>query len=176
MKSVGETAESAETNEKLGSGVPIALIVMLFALMFQFNSARRVTLTFMTIPLIIIGAPVSLMLTGQPLSFFAILGMISLAGIIINNAIVLIDQIDIERETLELREAVIVASQKRLSPILLTSLTTVFGLLPMAMAGGALFEPMAALMIGGLSVASILTLFFVPCGYYLLFRGIKRSA
>lgn len=172
----GETAESAETNEKLGSGVPIALIVMLFALMFQFNSARRVTLTFMTIPLIIIGAPVSLMLTGQPLSFFAILGMISLAGIIINNAIVLIDQIDIERETLELREAVIVASQKRLSPILLTSLTTVFGLLPMAMAGGALFEPMAALMIGGLSVASILTLFFVPCGYYLLFRGIKRSA
>ena len=99
------------------------------------------------------------MITGEPLSFFATLGMISLAGIIINKAIVLIDQIDIERQSSELKEAVVLAAQKRVTPILLTSLTTVFGLLPMAITGGALFEPMASLMIGGLSVASILTLF-----------------
>ena len=166
----GETANSSEANEDLAAGAPLALMVMLFALMFQFNSARRVVLTFMTIPLIIIGAPMALLLTDRPLSFFAILGMISLAGIIINNAIVLIDQIDIERETMDLREAIVTASQKRLTPIMLTSFTTVFGLMPMAIAGGALFEPMAALMIGGLAVASILTLFFVPCGYYLLFK------
>ena len=166
----GETADSSEINEDLAAGVPLALMVMMFALMFQFNSARRVLLTFMTIPLIIIGAPMALLLTDRPLSLFAILGMISLAGIIINNAIVLIDQIDIERETMELRDAIVLASQKRLTPIMLTSLTTVFGLMPMAIAGGALFEPMAALMIGGLSVGSILTLFFVPCGYYLFFR------
>ena len=79
--------------------MPLALMVMLVALMFQFNSIRRVLLTFMTVPLIIIGAPLALLLTGRPLSFFAILGLISLAGIIINNAIVLIDQIDIERQT-----------------------------------------------------------------------------
>jgi multidrug efflux pump subunit AcrB len=166
----GETTNSSEVNAKLAGGLPLAFLVMLFALMYQFNSSRRVTLTLMTIPLIIIGAPMALLLTGHPLSFFAILGMIALAGIIINNAIVLIDQIDIERETLDVRQAVVVASQKRFRPIVLTSLTTVFGLLPMAIIGGALFEPMATLMIGGLTVGSILTLFFVPCGYYLFFR------
>lgn len=171
----GETKNSSEVNGKLGAGLPIALMVMLAALMFQFNSVRRVLLTFMTIPLIVIGAPIALLLTGQPMSFFATLGMISLAGIIINNAIVLIDQIDIERKSMALKEAVIAAAQKRVTPILLTSLTTVFGLMPMAIAGGALWEPMAALMIGGLSVASIITLFFVPGAYYLLFRFGEKS-
>lgn len=172
----GETQNSADVNDKLSAGIPVALLIMLIALMFQFNSIRRVLLTFMTIPLIIIGAPIALHLTNQPLSFFAILGMISLAGIIINNAIVLIDQIDIEREKLSLTEAVISAAQKRITPILLTSLTTVFGLAPMAIAGGALWEPMAALMIGGLAVASIISLFFVPSAYYLLFRfGDKKG-
>ena len=166
----GETKQSADVNGKLGAGLPIALMVMLGALMFQFNSVRKVLLTFMTIPLIVIGAPIALMITGQPLSFFGTLGMISLAGIIINNAIVLIDQIDIESQTMALKEAVISAAEKRVTPILLTSLTTVFGLMPMAIAGGALFEPMAALMIGGLAVASIITLIFVPSTYYLLFR------
>ena len=169
----GEVEDSAKVNDLLLGGMPLALMVMLTALVFQFNSARRVLLTFMTIPLVIIGAPIALMLTGRPLSFFAILGMISLAGIIINNAIVLIDQIDIERKTLELKEAVVEAAKKRFTPIMLTSLTTILGLMPMAIAGGALFEPMAALMIGGLAFASVLTLFFVPGTYYLLFGGYK---
>ncbi len=136
----------------------------------QFNSFRRTLLTLLTIPLILIGIPYGLLLTGQPLSFFGTLGIISLAGIIINNAIVLIDQIDIERETLDLRAAIISASQKRLRPILLTSATTILGLMPMALTGGALWKPMAVLMISGLALASILTLFFVPAGYFLLFR------
>lgn len=171
----GETENSADVNNLLLGGMPAALGIMLAALMFQFNSIRRVLLTFMTIPLIVIGAPIALLLTGEPLSFFAILGMISLAGIIINNAIVLIDQIDIERETLQLKEAVIEASKKRVTPILLTSLTTILGLMPMAINGGALFEPMATLMIGGLALSSLLTLFFVPGGYFMLFGGFSRS-
>jgi len=170
----GETENSAEVNALLAGGMPLALMVMLAALMFQFNSARRVLLTFMTVPLILIGAPFALILTNQPLSFFAILGMISLAGIIINNAIVLIDQIDIERETQDLKTAVVEASKKRVTPIMLTSLTTIFGLLPMAINGGALFEPMATLMIGGLLAASLVTLFFVPGSYYLFFGGVWR--
>ncbi len=169
----GEIEDSAKVNSLLLGGMPLALMVMLAALVFQFNSARRVLLTFMTIPLIIIGAPIALMVTGRPLSFFAILGMISLAGIIINNAIVLIDQIDLERETKELRDAVVEAAKKRFTPIMLTSLTTILGLMPMAIAGGALFEPMASLMIGGLAFASILTLFFVPGVYFMLFGGVK---
>jgi multidrug efflux pump subunit AcrB len=171
----GETENSSKVNNLLLGGMPAALGIMLAALMFQFNSVRRVLLTFMTIPLVVIGAPIALLATDEPLSFFAILGMISLAGIIINNAIVLIDQIDIERQTLPLKEAVVEASTKRVTPILLTSLTTILGLMPMAINGGALFEPMATLMIGGLAVSSLLTLFFVPGGYFMLFGGFSKS-
>ena len=95
--------------------------------------------------------------------------MIALVGIIINNAIVLIDQIDVERQSKALREAVVAAAKKRVTPITLTTLTTVLGLVPMAINGGALFEPMATLMIGGLLVGSFLALFLVPCAYYLFF-------
>lgn len=170
----GETENSSDVNNLLLGGMPAAISIMLIALIFQFNSMRRVLLTFMTIPLIIIGAPVALILSGKPLSFFAILGMISLAGIIINNAIVLIDQIDIERKTHALKKAIVEAAKKRVTPILLTSLTTILGLVPMAIGGGALFEPMATLMIGGLAFSSLLTLFFVPGGYFLLFGGYRK--
>jgi multidrug efflux pump subunit AcrB len=166
----GEIEKSAETNQRLAAGLPAALAVMVMAIVLQFNSFRRALLTFISIPLIFVGIPYGLLLTGQPLSFFGTLGIISLAGIIINNAIVLIDQIDIERETLELSDSIVAASQKRLRPILLTSATTVLGLLPMAVTGGALWQPMAVLMMSGLAVASALTLFFVPAVYYLLFR------
>lgn len=166
----GEISDAAETNGILLAGLPPALVVMLSALMFQFNSVRRVGLTLMTIPLIMIGAPMGLLLLGQPMSFFAILGLLSLMGIIINNAIVLIDQIDIERRELPLREAVLKAAEQRFKPILLTSMTTILGLVPMALSGGALFEPMATLMIGGLALATPVSLFFVPSAYYLLFR------
>lgn len=166
----GEIQKSAETNQKLVAGFPAALGVMILAIILQFNSFRRTLLTFITIPLILIGIPFGLLAAGQPLSFFGTLGIISLSGIIINNAIVLIDQIDIEREKLDLRTAIVAASEKRLRPILLTSATTVLGLAPMAIAGGALWQPMAVLMMSGLAVASLFTLFFVPAGYFLLFR------
>jgi multidrug efflux pump subunit AcrB len=171
----GEIEKSAETNARLAAGIPAALVIMVIAIILQFNSFRRTLLTFMTIPLIFVGIPYGLLATGQPLSFFGTLGIISLAGIIINNAIVLIDQIDIERKTLSLHDAIVAASQKRLRPILLTSATTVLGLAPMAIAGGALWQPMAVLMMSGLAVASLLTLVFVPSGYFLLFRLERES-
>lgn len=169
----GELEDAAKTNGQLASGLPYAFMIMLIAITFQFNSLRRTLLTFMTIPLILVGVPFGLLITGMPFSFFGILGLISLAGIIINNAIVLIDQIDIELERLPLYDAIIVASKKRIRPILLTTVTTVFGLLPMAISGGALWEPMAVVMMGGLLVASSMTLLFVPAGYYLLFKHSK---
>ena len=172
----GEIQKSMESNGKLAAGIPAALAVMVIAIILQFNSFRRTLLTFMTIPLILVGIPFGLLATGQPLSFFGTLGIISLAGIIINNAIVLIDQIDIERSQLALREAIVAASQKRLRPILLTSATTVLGLAPMAIAGGALWQPMAVLMMSGLAVASLLTLLFVPACYFLLFSFDRASA
>ncbi|MEM6490634.1 MAG: efflux RND transporter permease subunit, partial [Pseudomonadota bacterium] len=158
----GEIEDSAEVYEKIGGNLPIALAVMVLALVFQFNSARRTAITALTIPIILVGAPFGLMIAGAPMSFFAVLGLMSLMGIIINNAIVLINQIDIERETKPLDDAIVSAAEQRMTPIMLTSLTTVCGLIPMAISGGPLFEPMAIIMIGGLLVASPLTLFFVP--------------
>ena len=98
------------------------------------------------------------------------LGLISLAGIIINNAIVLIDQIDIEAQSLPIDKAIVAAATKRLRPILLTSATTVIGLMPLYLFGGALWTPLAVVMMSGLAVASLLTLLFVPASYRLLFR------
>ncbi len=170
IKVAGELEDSAEVYGKIGANLPMALAVMFLALVFQFNSIRRSLITFMTIPIILIGAPFALMLAGQPMSFFGVLGLMSLMGIIINNAIVLINQIDIELETSRIEDAVVSAARQRARPIILTSLTTVFGLVPMAISGGVLFEPMATIMIGGLLVASPLTLIFVPSVCYLFLK------
>jgi len=170
----GETASAGEINGKLAAGLPPAFALMLLAIIYQFNSFRRAIMVFMTIPLIIIGVPIGLLLTGEPMSFFGTLGLISLAGIIINNAIVLIDQIDIERKTLAVADAIKAAAAKRLRPILLTSATTVLGLLPLYLFGGALWSPLAVVMMGGLIVASLLTLLFVPATYQLMYRNADR--
>ncbi|WP_262689721.1 efflux RND transporter permease subunit [Kordiimonas aestuarii] len=167
----GELKDSAEIYGKLGAGLPFALLLMILVVMYQFNSYRRIAIIFMSVPLVLVGVPAGLMITGQPMSFFAMLGLISLAGIIINNAIVLVDQIDIERQECRLMDAIIRASGQRMRPILLTSITTVVGLLPLYLFGGPLWEPLAVVMMSGLAVASVLTLFFVPATYMLFFRA-----
>ena len=175
IKLGGEVENSADVRTKLAGGFPIAVVVILLALMAQFNSFRRVGITLLCVPLVVAGVGPALLLAGKPLSFFGILGLIALAGIIINNAIVLIDQIDIEREDHPLDEAIVEAARKRFRPIVLTSLTTVLGLAPMAIAGGALWEPMATLMMGGLGGAALLALVWVPALYRMAFRGAARS-
>ncbi|MEM7213824.1 MAG: efflux RND transporter permease subunit, partial [Pseudomonadota bacterium] len=172
----GELEDNADVNAQMGASMPFALGVMLAALIFQFNSLRRSLATFLTIPLIVIGAPLTMLALGQPLSFFAMLGLMSLMGIIINNAIVLINQIDIECERADLPDAIVLAAQARAKPIMLTSLTTIFGLIPMAISGGALFEPMATMMIGGLLIASPLTLIVAPPLCYVLLKPRGRKA
>ncbi|UTW59753.1 efflux RND transporter permease subunit [Kordiimonas sp. SCSIO 12603] len=166
----GELKDSSEIYGKLGAGLPFAFLLMILAVVFQFNSMRRSAIIFMSVPLALIGVPVGLLVTGEPLSFFATLGIISLAGIVINNSIVLVDQIDIEREETDLLSAIVAAGGKRLQPILLTSITTVVGLLPLYLTGGALWSPLAAVMMFGLAIASVLTLFFVPALYYMFYR------
>lgn len=169
VKIEGETTKNAEINSKLGAGLPVALILMLLAIVYQFNSFRRTLIVFMTIPLVIIGAPMGLLITGEPMSFFGTLGLISLAGIIINNSIILIDQINFEAKLLPLKEAVALAARQRLRPILLTSVTTILGLMPLYLFGGALWSPLAVVMMAGLGAASVITLFFVPAAFLVLF-------
>lgn len=171
----GELADSSEIYGRLAWGLPAAFTLMLLLIIYQFDSFRRALIVFMTVPLILIGAPIGLLLSGQPLSFMGILGLISLAGIIINNGIVLINQIDIERGKGDLVDSIANAAQKRIRPILLTSITTVLGLFPLYLFGGPLWEPLAVVIIGGLSIASILTLILIPAAYFLLQPPLRGS-
>ncbi len=171
----GEISDNSKINRMLAAGIPFALFLMVAVIMYQFNSIRKTLIVFMTIPLIVIGIPYGLLMSGQPLSFFGTLGIISLAGIIINNSIVLIDQIEIEQGEHTIGDAIESAALKRMRPILLTSATTVLGLMPLYLFGDELWSPLAVVMMSGLSVASIATLFFVPACYRLMYPEVVHS-
>ncbi len=166
----GEVESSEKGNQALSQYLPFALLGIIVLLVLQFNSFRRPTIIMLTIPLVIIGAALGLMISNAFLSFTAILGIYSLVGIIVNNGIVLIDRIDSERAAgMSVRTAIIEACLARLRPILMTTLTTILGLIPLAVYGGAMWFPMAVVIMGGLAVGTILTLGFVPVLYSLFF-------
>ncbi len=168
----GETEESGEANASIAAKLPVAAMVILLLLVAQFNSVRRPFIILTTIPLGIIGVSYGLLIAGSSFGFFTILGIISLSGIIINNAIVLLDRVKIEIEELGKQQvdALIHACLQRLRPILLTTATTVFGMMPLWWGGTAMFKPMAISIIFGLAFATMLTLLLVPVLYSLLFR------
>jgi multidrug efflux pump subunit AcrB len=133
---------------------------------------RKTFIILATIPFGMIGLVGGLLLTNSFFSFTAFLGLISLMGIIINNAIVLIDRIEIEQvdHGLSPYRAILQATGARFRPILLTTFTTSFGMLPLWFGGGAMWEPMAIGIIFGLFFATAITLLFVPVLYKLLYR------
>ena len=170
----GESETSAEALGAVGTKLPIAGFLILFLLMIQFNSFKKTIIVLLSIPLGIIGVILGLLLFQSYFGFMAYLGLISLAGIVINNAIVLLDRIEIEESTTESTpfQAIINAAQQRFRPILLTTFTTVLGLIPLYLGGGLMWEPMAISIMIGLLFATVITLLFVPVLYKLLF-GIK---
>ena len=173
----GESEEAEKGNASIAAKLPIAGMAILLLLVAQFNSVRRPLIILATIPLGIIGVTAGLLIANSSLGFFTLLGVISLSGIIINNAIVLIDRIKIEIEELgkEIRQAIIDACQQRVRPILLTTATTVLGMMPLWWGGTAMFRPMAVTIIFGLLFATFLTLLLVPVLYSLLFRVSFKS-
>lgn len=167
----GEIEDQAEANEKLFGYMPLALLGIILLLVGQFNSFRRGAIIILTIPLIIIGAVVGLLIMNAAYGFMVLLGFYSLAGILINNGIVLIDRIEIERgKGLKPLDAIKTACMARLRPILMTTLTTVLGLIPLIASGGALFYGMASVIAFGLVFATVFTLGFVPVLYTYFFR------
>ncbi len=170
----GELETSGEANASIAAKLPIAFLIIVLLLVGQFNSIRRPIIILLTIPLGMIGVTVGLLATGAAFGFMTLLGVISLAGIVINNGIVLLDRIKIEIEEngLEPQRAVVVAAQRRLRPILLTVATTVGGLMPLWLGGSPMWVPMAIAIIFGLLFATVLTLGFVPVMYSLFF-GVK---
>lgn len=167
----GEVEDQQTANSDLFALLPLSLAGIALLLVGQFNSFRRGGIILATIPLVLVGGVLGLVVMNAAFGFMVMLGFFSLAGILINNGIVLVDRIEIERGAgREPLDAVVTACLARLRPILMTTLTTVLGLVPLILFGGALFYGMASVIAWGLIVATIVTLGFVPVLYTLLFR------
>ncbi len=168
----GDAESSKKGNQSIADKLPIAAFIILFLLVAQFNSIRKSVIILTTIPLGLIGVTAGLLIGNSFFGFMTLLGIISLAGIVINNAIVLLERIQLEIDELGLPpyEAIISAAQKRFRPILLTTATTVLGLIPLYLGGGEMWEPMAIAIMAGLLFSTLLTLGVVPVMYALLFR------
>ncbi|CAM2068704.1 Efflux RND transporter permease subunit [Sulfidibacter corallicola] len=167
---------SADGQAALRKYLPLCVGLIFWVLMAQFNSFRRTGIIFITLPLLIIGAALGLFVMSAPLGFMVTLGIYSLAGILANNAIVLIDRIDLERAQGIQSEwmTVVDASVRRLRPILMSSGTTILGLLPLILSKDVLFYGMAVAIAGGLLVGTVLTLGLVPV-LYTYFFGIEAD-
>jgi len=162
----GSVEEAGKANQALAPLFPIMIGLMLLVLMLQTRSFRMTGLVFATAPLGLLGAIPSLLITGFPFGFNAILGLIGLAGIIMRNTLILVDQIDSERARgLGLEEAVIEATVRRARPVLLTALAAVLAFLPLTLSS--FWGPLAVVLIGGTLVGTALTLFFLPALYAL---------
>ncbi len=173
----GEIKGSQDSNSKLFAYAPHALFGIVLLLVLQFDSLRRPAIILLTIPLVLIGANLGLAVTRAYFDFTAMLGLFSLAGIIINNGIVMIDRIDQSREQgMAVDEAVVDAALARARPIIMTTITTVVGLLPLALLGGEFWFGMAVVIMSGLAVGTVLTLGFVPVLYSLFFRNSEGGA
>ena len=155
----------------LFAGFPLCLGIVVLLLVAQFNGYRRPLIVMLTIPLVVVGVGIGLNVMRAEFGFLVILGLLALAGIIVNNAIVLIDRIDTERQAGKLGDldAVVSASVRRLRPILMTTITTIVGLLPLIVGADVLFYGMASIMAFGLAVGTVLTLGVAPALYCLFF-------
>ncbi|MEM6296609.1 MAG: efflux RND transporter permease subunit [Myxococcota bacterium] len=172
----GSAESSGDANGGIGAKAPIGFFLLIAVLLAEFNSFRRVGIVLATAPLAAMGIWPGLALAGLPFGFVALLGAIALIGIVVNAAIVLIDLADRRRaEGVPVVDAVRDAVALRARPILLTTLTTVAGLLPLGFSSSTLWPPMAWAMISGLLIATVLSLFVVPALYRVLVRDLPSK-
>lgn len=175
MEWEGEKELSDQSNEGVNKFLPLALFLMLLILVILFNAIRQPLIIILTIPLATVGISFGLLLTNQAFGFLAILGSYSLIGMMIKNAVVLLDQIDLEiREGKERLQAVIDSSVGRMRPVVMASGTTILGMIPLVTEP--MFSSMAVTIMFGLAFATVLTLIVVPVFYTLFFRIKTRTA
>ena len=169
LKWGGEQGDSAEATGDLMSAIPMGVLAMVAVVVLLFNALRQPLIIWLVVPLALIGVVAGLLITNTAFEFMAMLGLLSLSGLLIKNAIVLVDQMDIEiREGKPRFDAVIDSAFSRVRPVMMGALTTVLGVLPLLT--DAFFKSMAVVLIFGLSFATILTLIVVPALYAIFFR------
>lgn len=165
----GEYEGSKEAQQLLGQQLPISFIIMLAISILLFGALRQALVIWLIVPMSICGVTAGLLLTGMPFTFTALLGLLSLSGMLMKNAIVLVDEADNQaRQQGNTLNALLDASVSRLRPVVLAALTTILGMIPLLW--DAFFASMAITIMGGLAFASILTLVAAPVFYALIFR------
>ncbi|MBQ4826175.1 efflux RND transporter permease subunit [Leisingera sp. HS039] len=170
----GEHESSGDANESLGKQLPVTLLIMVLISVLLFNAIRQPVIIWLLVPMSVNGVVIGLLGTGFPFTFTALLGLLSLSGMLIKNGIVLVEEIDLVRETgLPLREAIVEASVSRLRPVMLAAVTTILGMAPLLT--DAFFVSMAITIMGGLAFATVLTLVAAPVFYLIFFRGVEKQ-
>lgn len=173
----GELESASEAQAALGAQLPFSVIIMVLISVLLFNALRQPIIIWLLVPMAVNGVSLALLASGLPFTFTALLGLLSLSGMLIKNGIVLVEEIDLIRAAdpaLSLDEAIVSASTSRLRPVFLAAATTILGMLPLL--SDAFFQSMAATIMGGLAFASILTLIAAPVLYYVFFkRGAERA-
>ncbi len=166
----GSVEESEKANAALFSLFPIMFLAMLTLLMLQLQSFSRLALVFLTAPLGLIGTAAALLIANKPFGFVALLGLIALAGMIMRNTLILVDQIesDVASGISTRGEAIVEATVRRARPVVLTAAAAILAMIPLA--SSAFWSPMAVTIMGGLFVATFLTLLFLPALYAVWFR------
>jgi multidrug efflux pump subunit AcrB len=171
----GEQEAIRENNQQLVVVTLLAVFLVFVVLALLYESLLNPLIILLTIPLSLIGVGVALFVTATPMSAPVLLGVILLAGIVVNNAILLVEYVEQFRQHpgTRMEDAVVEAGAVRLRPIIMTTLTTMFGMLPLALGigeGSELMRPLAIAVVGGMSVSTFLTLFVVPAAYVAIHR------
>lgn len=165
----GEKKASDQSMKYLFNGFPISIVIMILILVMLFKDFKKPGIIFCCIPLILIGVIPVVMLTGKPFGFVAIVGVLGLIGMMIKNGIVLMDEITLEISSgVEPRTALIQSSKSRLRPVMMASLTTILGMIPLV--PDAMFGSLAVTIMGGLFMGTLITLIFIPILYAMFFR------
>lgn len=175
MRWVGEGEVQDEAIGNLMKYVPITIFLILVILLLLFNSWRKVILILLCLPFVFCGITPSLLLSGQPMTFMAIIGMLGLIGMMVKNAIVLVDEINRlqTEEKVSPYTAIVEATASRVRPVLMASLTTIVGMIPLV--GDPMYSSMAITIMGGLTVGTVITLVLLPLFYATLFRVRKPA-
>ena len=172
----GEYEASGDAQASLGQQLPLSLLIMVLISILLFNALRQPLIIWLLVPMSVNGVSLGLLGTGLPFTFTALLGLLSLSGMLIKNGIVLVEEIDIVREEKPdqpMLESIIEASTSRLRPVVLAAATTILGMIPLIW--DAFFQSMAVTIMGGLAFASVLTLIAAPVLYYVFFFRERRA-